>query len=319
MIRVQFITALALTLVLATSYFYLAYQAVCPLPLSYSVGEVDERFGLSRTEALAAVSDAVAVWERGTAQDTFTVAPAAASADVVVHYTFDERQERTAAEGRERERLAVVEALSGEVQSAYERQVAALEDREQAYAVRAAEYERDLRRYNATVAAYNAEGGAPADIFAELEAEASRLNQEAERLNAEVVAINELIATVNELGAEGNNLISTFNERVTDFNSTFADGREFTQGDYRGGLINIYSFSDRDELHVVLVHELGHALGIGHVADRTAFMHFLLGGQDPAAELRPDDLAAFQAVCTPTARLATVPEPWRTLFTWLGV
>jgi hypothetical protein len=317
--RASFLTALLLTLVVATSYFYAAYAAVCPLPLSYTVGEVDARFAITSDTALVAVADAVAVWEDSLEQDIFTYTTDAELAEVTIDYIFDERQERTTAEARERERLAVVEALSGEVQAAYQRQVADLEAREVAYETRAATYERDLSRYNATVAEYNAEGGAPPEVFAELEAEAARLSAEADALNAEVAAINNLIEEINQLGSEGNQLISTFNERVSDFNSTFADGREFTQGDYRDGQISIYSFSDRDELHVVLVHELGHALGIGHVDDPTAYMHYLLGAQNASGVLRPDDAEAFAAVCTTAARLATVPQPWRTVFAWLGV
>jgi len=317
--RNRFSVALILTLVLATSYFYAAYAAVCALPLTYTIGEIDERFNLSTAAAELAVADAAAVWEESLEQDIFRSVSDDAEADILVRYVFDERQERTTAEARERERLAVVEALSGEVQEAYQQQVAVLEAREDAYEERAAVYERDLSRYNTTVASYNAEGGAPPEVFAELEAEAERLSTEAEVLNAEVAAINDLIEDINQLGAEGNQLISTFNERVSDFNTVFADGREFTQGDYRDGQISIYSFADRDELHVVLVHELGHALSIGHVEDPTAYMHFLLGGQDPQAGLQPDDIEAFNAVCAPEARLATVPQPWRAFFAWLEV
>jgi hypothetical protein len=317
--RNRFVAALLLTLVLATSYFYAAYAAICPLPLTYAIGEVDERFALSQAGAELAVRDAVAVWEESLGQDIFQPVNEIGGADVQIRYLFDERQERTTAEARERERLAVVEALSGEVQAAYQQRLDALEAREGAYEVRAAQYERDLSRYNATVAEYNAEGGAPPDVFAELEAEAARLTAEADTLNSEVAAINQLIEDINQLGTEGNQLISTFNERVSDFNSTFADGREFTQGDYRDGTISIYSFADRDELHVVLVHELGHALGIGHVEDPTAFMYYLLGAQDAAARLQPDDVAAFTAVCAPESRLAGVPQPWRAAFAWLGV
>lgn len=319
MLRQSFVLALVATLVLATSYYYVTYQAVCPLPLTVAVTEVDERFDLNPAAATEAVAEAAAVWEASIPQEIFQPAVVAAEADVVVRYIFDERQERTTAEMRERERLAVVEALSGEVQAVYQTKVDALEAREAAYETRAAAYEQALSRYNTTVAEYNAEGGAPPSVFAELESEAERLSGEATALNAEVEAINDLIAEINELGAEGNALISTFNNRVNDFNSTFADGREFTQGDYRDGTISIYSFADREELHVVLVHELGHALGIGHVEDPTAYMHFLLGQQDSTANLQPDDIAAFTSVCAPEARLATVPQPWRSVFAWLGL
>lgn len=319
MFRGRFITALLLTLALATSFFYAQYQAQCPLPITYRIGEVDERFVLERAEAAAATAAAVTTWEDGTGQDAFALASSSSGADLTINFIFDDRQARTDAEARERERLSAVEQQSEEVQAAYQTQVEQLEARERAYEAAAAAYERDLARYNATVAEYNEEGGAPPEVFTELEAERERLDTEASRLNAEVDAINALIDDINELGAAGNSLISQFNDRVNDFNQTFADGREFTQGDYQDGRINIYSFADRNELHTVLVHELGHALNIEHVDDANAFMYYLLSEQQADAPLTVADRNAFTATCSTEARLAAVPQPWRQLFAWLGV
>lgn len=318
MLRGRFITALLLTLTLATSFFYVEYQNQCPLPITYRIGEVDERFALTRAEATAATAAAVETWEAGVEQEVFTVSSSSA-ADLTINFIFDDRQARTDAEARERERLAAVEQQNEQVQATYQARVEQLKEREVAYEAAAAEYERDLARYNSTVAEYNEEGGAPPEVFAELEAERERLAQEAQRLNAEVDAINALINDINQLGEEGNTLISQFNDRVSDFNQTFADGREFTQGDYQDGRINIYSFADEAELQTVLVHELGHALNITHVADENAFMYYLLGEQRADAPLTAADQQAFRAVCSDVARLATVPQPWRAAFAWLGV
>jgi hypothetical protein len=317
MVRSQYLVAFLLVVVVATGFFFARYQAVCVLPQTYRIGTLDERFGLDRAEAEAAVTDAVAVWEDSIGQDLF--ATTTSGEDFAVNFIFDDRQARTDAEARARERLAAVEAQSGEVQVEYASLVATLEVREAAYETRAARYDRDLSQYNQTVAEFNAAGGAPPEEFAELEAERERLATESAAINREVASLNTLVDEINQLGEAGNALISRFNDRVETFNETFADGREFTQGDWQGDRINIYSFSDRDELHVVLVHELGHAMGIGHVDDPTAFMHFLLGEQDAAGELRPDDIKAFQGVCSTEVRLASVPQPWRAAFAWFGV
>jgi len=316
MIRGQFWVALGLAIILSTGYLYSAYSVVCPIPLTYAVADVDPRFQLDESAAQEAVADAVAVWEDGLGIDIFTLQDND-QADVTVHFIFDERQARTEAEARERERLAVIEALSGEVKAKYEALATEVGAREAAYREKAEAYDIALARYNETVAAYNAEGGAPPEVFTELEVEANRLRTEAERLNRDNAEINALIDELNKLGTEANAIISRFNERVDEFNTTFADGREFTQGDYQAGEINIYSFADRDELHIVLVHELGHALGVEHVADPAAYMYYLLGEQSATQPLQLDDVAAFNDRCSPEARLATVPQPWRTVFGWL--
>lgn len=317
MLRSSYLATLLVTFLAATVFFYVSYQAICALPFSYQVSTVDERFGLSQAEAEAAVATAVAVWEDSLEREVFTAVTT--DADFAVNFIFDERQVRTDAQVRERERLAAVESQSEEVQVAYRAQVAVLEEREASYETRSARYERDLVAYNQTVAQYNEEGGAPEEVFAELEAERLRLDREATALNQEVNALNELVDQINQLGEQGNVLLSRFNDRVDTFNDTFADGREFTQGDWQGDRINIYSFADAAELEVVLVHELGHALGLDHVADETAYLHYLLGAQTPGSSLQPDDIAAFSGTCSLEARLATVPQPWRWLFATLEV
>lgn len=316
MLRARFILAFGLVFVLAGGYFYQAYSAVCAWPLQYRVGELDPRFNLDVVMAESALAEAVTAWEEGIGEDLFVQHD---EADFTINFVFDERQALTSAEARERQRLEAVEAQSADVQAAYEAQVQLLNEREKQYEERSTQYERDLARYNQTVASYNDEGGAPPEVFAELEAERERLAEVQAALSTEVVALNDLVAQINELGAEGNVLIDRLNDRVDDFNETFADGREFTQGDYQGDRINIYSFADEIELYTVLVHELGHALGIDHVKEETAFMHFLLSEQDASAPLTMADIDAYTATCDPTARLAVVPEPFRTLFAWLGL
>lgn len=316
MLRGRFISSFVFVFAVATVFFYVQYKAVCDIPLTYRIGALDAEFSIDMATASAAVDEAVAAWEEVLGRDVFVAG--SGDVDVTINFTYDERQARTDAEARERERLASVEAQSDEVQAAYAAKVAELEEREEAYETRAARYERELARYNATVAEYNSEGGAPPEVYQELEREAARLNAEATALNTELSAINDFIKQLNELGEQGNSLISNFNNRVNDFNDLFADGREFTQGDYQDGNIHIYSYADGTELRLVLVHELGHALGIEHTEESDDVMYYLL---DEQAGYYPTsgDAAAFVATCSQEARLSRVPQPWRTLFALLGV
>lgn len=291
--RAAFIISLLATIVFAGSYFYREAQAICRMPLEYRIGVLDERFNLTMDEARLAIADAEAAWEDATERNLFTYSE---TADFSINFIFDERQALADAEGSFKERLDATENLTDAIRATYEELIARYETLQAEYTQSVATYERDLARYNETVARYNAEGGAPPEVFAELEAEKRTLDQKQTAINQQAHKLNQLVEEINQVGDRSNQLINTFNRGVETFNNTFGESREFTQGDYQGDRINIYTFTDEDELKLVLVHELGHALSLDHVESERGVMHYLLGGQE-GYEVTASDLEEFQAIC----------------------
>jgi hypothetical protein len=158
-------------------------------------------------------------------------------------------------------------------------------------------YETRLGAYNRKVSSFNDQGGAPPGQFAALEAERRELDRESAGLQATTGELNTLIANINELGDRGQALVDSYNREVEIFNDNFGFSREFTQGDYQGDRINIYKFSDVQELEQVLAHEFGHALGIDHVDVESSLMYYLLEETNQSPTLSAADSAAFTAVC----------------------
>ena len=106
-VRKGFTLSLLVVLLFGAGYFYYVAQAVCPTPLSYSLGEIDPRFNLTKDEALLAISKAESVWEDATGRNLFTQTD---NGKIVINFTYDQRQKFVTAEGSFKEQLEWAES-----------------------------------------------------------------------------------------------------------------------------------------------------------------------------------------------------------------
>src|SRR5689334_13773789 len=77
--------------------WYLA-GAPCSSPITWRVGELDARFGLSKEELLSVMERAEAVWESASGKDLFRYEE---DGSMPINFVYDERQ-RTAQENAQR-------------------------------------------------------------------------------------------------------------------------------------------------------------------------------------------------------------------------
>lgn len=291
--RSSFIVILCATIIFAIAYQHVT--ADCQVPITYHLGSIDERFNISAEAAKSVIARAEAVWEGPLGQDLFRYED---DGRVTVSFIYDERQAEAEAEYGFRERLNSVESVNEAIREQYAKLTEEYESLVENYETRSAAYERRLDAYNGTVNSYNADGGAPPDAYAELERERAALEAESVELKKLSRDLNAFVDQINQVGKQGNLLVEKYNQGVGEYNRTFGESREFTQGDYRGDEINIYTFTNEDELALVLAHELGHALGIEHVEGRESIMYYLIGEQPEELVISGFDVAAFSAVCT---------------------
>ena len=74
--------------------------------------------------------------------------------------------------------------------------------------------------------------------------------------------------------------------------------RQFDQGDYDWTRINVYQFNGFDDLRLILAHEMGHALEIGHLENSKSNMYYLMDEQNLNADtVTQDDFQALQGAC----------------------
>ncbi|OGI22236.1 MAG: hypothetical protein A2808_02510 [Candidatus Moranbacteria bacterium RIFCSPHIGHO2_01_FULL_55_24] len=291
-----------LLIVLFGGVFILSSLVPCKERLDYSLGAVDERFGISRTELQQVLEEAEKPWESYAGRNLFQHD---ASAAFVVNLVFDERQEQTLAQKKveaEGAKTAVEQESIGKkydtAKADYDTRLRTYEKKAAAYEARLAEYERDVKKWNK-------EGGAPPDEYERLQGEASALRREAEALNAERTKINVLVEQLNKLARAEGKVVETFNNTLEAYQERYGPAEEFDQGEYQGRQINVYQFRDRDELRLVLAHEFGHALGLDHVENPESLMYYLMQAQTVTpVTLTPEDRAAFDGYCRATSVLS---------------
>ena len=292
--RPLFIFALFMTGMFGLSSWYVQTANICPVPISYRLGDLDERFLITATEVQAVLAEAEAVWEDAVGRDLFVYDDASTFA---VNFIYDERQQLARTEEEWRMNLDVKELES---QAA----IARVKAEGEVYKVLQAEYEAlrlsyemRLTAYNTKVASYNAQGGAPAEEFRALETEQAALEAELRTLTTKEGELNQKAAEINTLGEQGNALIEQYNGEVLQYNEVYGSRDLYTQGDYERDRINIYKFSDKTELTKVITHEFGHALGIGHVEGGESIMYYLMDKQPDTIAPTQEDIEALTLLC----------------------
>ena len=286
-------------IVAVSSGFFVYYRgtAICRDPLKYTIGTVDSRFGISRDKFLAGVKDSETVWEKGFGRELFNYQ---SDADFKINLIFDDRQKQTIEANQSETGIEISRSMYDKVLKEYKEIAATYTTKLSNYNYLVDEFERRLGIYNSRVSEINRRGGATPKEQQELEKERKDLESQKNILDDMRVELSNLVLRVNSLGDQVNYLAEQLNIDVDTHNQIFGEAREFDQGEYNGREINIYQFDGMGDLRLVLVHELGHALGIEHVENPKSIMYYLMDKQDiKNPVLSEEDIRAFTERCKP--------------------
>ena len=309
--RLGFLLLVLVATIFGSGYWYTYFDTTCKTPIRYHIGTIDSRFGTDKDELIRIAKNAEMLWEAPLGKDLFIYDE---NSSLPINLVFDVRQENAVRAEELREDLSQKEGMSESVGAQYELLIAEFRTLKKKYESQVGQYEEKLAAYNEEVTDWNKKGGAPNDVIQKLQDTQSELAEQQSELEAQAKKLNQLVEKLNAIGARGNSLITDYNTIVEEYNTQFSETEEFTQGDYTTKTINIYQFDSEEELTLVLAHEFGHALSIGHVQNAESIMYYFMGKQQSGKGLSAEDIAEFNKICSEKGVLERVITTVSNLF-----
>lgn len=267
----------------------IAGNAGCQLPLSYRLAGIDAAFGLSHVAAQQQIDAAAQLWNQAADRTLFV---ADASHGFPIRFIYDERQQQLLESSLLQRNLQRYDQRIAEQQQDFNARLTDFQHRQQHFSRQDQALADDIERFNQR--AHQADSAIAAQLGREQAELLSRQKEhamQAEQLEAEQQRLQSQQQMLNDMITERNNLLPAQPET----RALAEVGLLEQQGSQRQ--MTIFAYKDRHSLQLTLLHEFGHALGIGHLDNPAAVMHAALTGQQD--QLSTDDLNAFQQICPP--------------------
>jgi Matrixin len=290
-IYLLFITLIVLIII------YYRIPRLCQEPLTYHIGTVDERFGLSRQEFSDSVGKAASIWGKPYARPLLRDEP---DGKVEINLVYDYRQEALDRLKKLHYSIGTTKSSYDDMKGRFENLKAEYERKNSSLLTNSDTHNRRLAIYNAEIEAARQRGAVTESVHRRLMTEKSELNDMRENLQARQEELKKIADILNSMTVVINDIATNYNLDVVKSQDTGKQlGSEFCGGDYvsKGGkqTITIYQFDDEKRLVRVLAHEFGHALGLKHNDNPMAIMYRLM--QSDSLNLAPDDIAALKERC----------------------
>ena len=258
--------------VIQKSYFILQDKYFpCTRAITYSLGTIDEGFGLSREDFLSAIKDGENMWEISVNKNLFTYIPQ--EGELIINLIYDKRQANT-------EILKNIDSSIKNNQSSYDILKSEVDSLKNEYEVKKSNLENKINTLK------NKNGRYSQDSIDEINSLQRELNSYVPKINQKVDALNNSASSINNQATEYNHVGDELGDK-------FEEG--LYHSDSTGEYIDIYQFENKVKLERVLMHELGHALALEHLDNPDGIMYQMNIGTN--LEPTEDDINALKTHC----------------------
>jgi predicted DNA-binding protein YlxM (UPF0122 family) len=273
------------------------YPHPCQTPITYSLGEIDPHFNISRDEVIKALKQTESIWETSIGKNLFSYSE---NGKLKISLVYDSRQESTIKLqqlglniNEDKTTYDALKVQYNSLISSYNDQKSSLQSLIKNYDTAKAEYEKQATYWNQ-------KGGAPIDEYNKLTNDKLNLEGLANQIRALQNSITNLVDNINATANVLNRIADSLNLNVSNYNDIGATQEtEFQEGIYKKDLngeeIIVYQFDSYNKLVRVLAHEFGHALGLEHTNDPNSIMYKINQGNNLI--LTPEDLSALKTMC----------------------
>ena len=273
-----------------------SYANPCGKVVTYRIGQVDERFGISRSEFSQLVKQAAEMWSAPFSADLFQET---SNGRILIEMIYDHRQDATEKLSQlntnVKTDLTSYKGLKGQ----YEKLQGEYKQRKKELELASSEYHRRMQAFQEENAAALHRGRVSEETYRRLQEERAKLNAMYEGLQVRQKELNEVAAKADQLVPKINDIAGKQQANMDVYRQERERlGGEFEKGVYHrwGKSITIYQYTNKDNLVQVLAHEFGHTLGIRHVNDPHALMYPWDTGKR-IERLNQTDISALKERC----------------------
>lgn len=289
---------LLLIILIVVAIIYYRMPRPCQEPLTYRIGTVDPRFGLSRQEFSYSAGKAASIWGKPYARALFREQH---DGKIEINLVYDYRQEAADKLKKLHYTIGTTKGTYDDMKVRFQNLKAEFERKNSALASDSSLYNRRLAAYHAEIEAGRQRSTVTEAVYRRLTAEKGELNSMRESLQKSQEELKVMADILNNMTIVINDIAANYNLEIVKSQDTGKRlGSEFCGGDYvsKDGkqTITIYQFDDENRLVRVLAHEFGHALGLKHNDNPRAIMYRLM--QSDSLDLAQDDIAALKERCS---------------------